>query len=361
MHVSRCSITLRMLSRKVHLTAHRRFKLTFEPSAPICCKQLSSSARLHMADMADEDMNESMEMSAQIWTAFQHMAPYLDKTLKLEQNAAPPKRPRKGEPAQQTHPKTMANNVNLALAMSQLAKLALKLDRDMQLMKKEDTYIFFFGNKGPDSCINLLMQKTETWAQEHQLQRQGQQKTPMLPLRLKLMQVVFNTLLTKLDQLATAKEGSDLKTRALQTLVLLPDGTCPYLEWDAQARQLKVSQRKPLTLKHLHQICTDMLEALSDVHLVMRFHSLPMTNNKEVTPWRLQLSMRADQPWQLMQLLCHSAIWLTMGGSLKMHSLQQSPLAHQLQKTLGLTQPTTKGQGKGKTKSKGQTAKKEEP
>lgn len=49
-----------------------------------------------MADMADEDMNESMEMSAQIWTAFQHMAPYLDKTLKLEQNAAPPKRPRKG-------------------------------------------------------------------------------------------------------------------------------------------------------------------------------------------------------------------------------------------------------------------------
>ena len=255
----------------------------------------------------------------------------------------------------------MANNVNLALAMSQLAKLALKLDRDTQLMKKEDTYIFFFGNKGQDSCINLLMQTTETWAQEHQQHRQGQQKTPMLPLRLKLMQVVFNTLLTKLDQLATAKEGSDLKTRALQTLVLLPDGTCPYLEWDAQARQLKVSQRKPLTLKHLHQICTDMLEALSDVHLVMRFHSLPMTNNKEVTPWRLQLSMRADQPWQLMQLLCHSAIWLTMGGSLKMHSLQQSPLAHQLQKTLGLTQPTTKGQGKGKTKSKGQTAKKEEP
>ena len=85
-----------MLSRKVHLTAHRRFKLIFEPSAQICCKQLSSSARLHMADMADEDMNESLEMSAQIWTAFQHMAPYLDKTLKLEQNAAPPKRPRKG-------------------------------------------------------------------------------------------------------------------------------------------------------------------------------------------------------------------------------------------------------------------------
>jgi hypothetical protein len=237
-----------------------------------------------MADMADEDMNESMEMSAQIWTAFQHMAPYMDKTLKLEQNDAPPKRPRKGEPVPQTHNKPMASNVNLALAMSQLAKLALKLDRDMQLMKKEDTYIFFFGNKGPDSCLSLLMQTTETWAKEHQTQLQGQQKMQMLPLRLKLMQVVFNTLLTKLDQLATAQEGSDLKTRALQTLVLLPDGTCPYLEWDTQAKQLKVSQRKPLTLKHLHQICTDMLEALSDVHLVMRFHALPMTNNRDVTP-----------------------------------------------------------------------------
>ena len=73
-----------------------------------------------------------------------------------------------------------------------------------------------------------------------------------------------------------------------------------------------------------------MLEALSDINLVTKFHSLPNSNNTETTTWKLQLSLRQDQPWQLMQMLSHSAIWLLMGGSLKPHSLVQSPVAHQL-------------------------------
>jgi hypothetical protein len=318
-----------------------------------------------MADMADEDMPETQEMSEQIWAAFQHVAPLIDQSLKLEQNKAAPKRPRRGELVKPDQHQGLPDKLNLAKAMSQLAQLALKLDRDMQLMKQEDTYIFFFSNKGPDSCLALLMQTTEMWAQNHQEQKQATSKAPMIPLRLKLMQVLFTTLLTKLDSLGAAKEGSEVMKAALSTLLLLPDGTCPFLEWDQGTKKLRVSQRKPLTLKHLHQLCTDMLEALSDVNLVRRFHALPTGPNQAVTPWKLQLSMRSDQPWQILQMLSHSAIWLMMGGSkmggsLKPHSQTQSPLAHQLQMTLGMTRGTSKGKGKGKSKTKTKPAAKEE-
>jgi hypothetical protein len=318
-----------------------------------------------MADMADEDMPETQEMSEQIWAVFQHVAPLIDQSLKLEQNKAAPKRPRRGELVKPDQHQGLPDKLNLAKAMSQLAQLALKLDRDMQLMKQEDTYIFFFSNKGPDSCLALLMQTTEMWAQNHQEQKQATSKAPMIPLRLKLMQVLFTTLLTKLDSLGAAKEGSEVMKAALSTLLLLPDGTCPFLEWDQGTKKLRVSQRKPLTLKHLHQLCTDMLEALSDVNLVRRFHALPTGPNQAVTPWKLQLSMRSDQPWQILQMLSHSAIWLMMGGSkmggsLKPHSQTQSPLAHQLQMTLGMTRGTSKGKGKGKSKTKTKPAAKEE-
>ena len=271
-------------------------------------------------------------------------------------NQAPKKEGHNQSDAAQALP----SKINLALAMTQLAKLALQLDREMQLMKKEDTFLFFFGNKGNDSCLHLLMQTTETWAKEHQAQKQANQVTTMIPLRLKLMQVLFTTLLKKLDQLGAAEPGSELLLMAQKNLVLLPDKTCPYLEWDHQNKRLRASQKRPLTLKHVHQLCNDMLEALSDINLVAKFHSLPISNNTETTTWKLQLSMRQDQPWQLMQMLSHSAIWLLMGGSLKPHSLVQSPVAHQLQHTLGMSNQG-KGRGKGKTKTKSKTAKREEP
>jgi hypothetical protein len=310
--------------------------------------------------MDDAEMPDQTEMTEQIWTAFQNMAPLIDRTLKLEPNKAATKRQKKEGHNQSDAAPALPSKIHLALAMTQLAKLALQLDREMQLMKKEDTFLFFFGNKGNDSCLHLLMQTTETWAKEHQAQKQANQVTTMIPLRLKLMQVLFTTLLKKLDQLGAAEPGSELLLMAQKNLVLLPDKTCPYLEWDHQNKRLRASQKRPLTLKHVHQLCNDMLEALSDINLVAKFHSLPISNNTETTTWKLQLSMRQDQPWQLMQMLSHSAIWLLMGGSLKPHSLVQSPVAHQLQHTLGMSNQG-KGRGKGKTKTKSKTAKREEP
>lgn len=360
LHVNKCT-TFSCLKR--HLTlllpGFKPHMPICELSVPICCKQPSFLERRLMAHMADADMPESTEMTEQIWAAFQNMAPLIDKTLRLEPNKAAPKRQKKEGHSQSDAALALPPKINLALAMTQLAKLALQLDRDMQLMKKEDTFLFFFGNKGKDSCIHLLMQTTETWAQEHQQQQQAAQPAAMIPLRLKLMQVLFTTLLKKVDQLGAAPQGSELQLMAQQNLVLLPDMTCPYLEWDHQNKRLRASQKRPLTLKHVHQLCSDMLESLSDLHLVQKFHSLPSTNNHETTTWKLQLSLRHDQPWQQMQMLSHLSIWLLMGGTLKPHSLTQSPVAHQLQSTLGLT-PQGKGRGKGKAKTKTKMAKRDD-
>ncbi|CAL1159315.1 unnamed protein product, partial [Cladocopium goreaui] len=301
--------------------------------------------------MADMDMPEAEEVSQQVWTAFQAIAPLMtDKTLILEPNAAP-KRQRKGDSTPQPpgHAKPTQGNgkVDLAQAMTLMAKLALRLDRDLQQLKREDTFIYFFGHKGPNSSLQTLLEATKTWAENFQAPQPAQ---PVQPLRQHLMQILFNTLLTRLTQLGESERGSEIQETAIRNQILLPDGQCPYLEWDAAQKQLKISQRRPLTLKHLHQLCTDMIEHLADVNLVSAFHALPSTN-KEVTAWKLQISLRADTPWQILQTMSNSAVWHLMGTALKPHGQKQSPLAMNLQQALGMHKPP-KGKGKGKGKHK---------
>lgn len=219
--------------------------------------------------MADMDMPEAEEVSQQVWAAFQAIAPLMtDKTLILEPNAAP-KRQRKGDSTPQPpgHAKPTQGNgkVDLAQAMTLMAKLALRLDRDLQQLKREDTFIYFFGHKGPNSSLQTLLEATKTWAENFQAPQPAQ---PVQPLRQHLMQILFNTLLTRLTKLGESERGSEIQETAIRNQILLPDGQCPYLEWDAAQKQLKISQRRPLTLKHLHQLCTDMIEHLADVNLV---------------------------------------------------------------------------------------------
>lgn len=275
----------------------------------------------------------------------------LDHSLKLSQNA-PPKRPRKGAPNQDARQMTQAqpDKGQLVQTLSLLTKLTLKLDREMQTMKREDTFIFFFANKGKEGSLQTLVQATEAWATKHQENLKAETPTQVMPLRQHLMQVLFNNLLTRVEQLGNAVEGSDILTAAQHNLVLLQDKTCPYLEWSQTKKELIVSRRKPISLKRVHQLCTDILEALANTGMVVKFHALPSGTKQDVSPWRLQVSLRQDTPWQMLQELCNSGIWLLMGTSLECHSLTQSPLAHQLQQSLNPGKGMMKGRGKGKNK-----------
>ena len=136
---------------------------------------------------------------------------------------------------------------NLTQALLLMAKLTLQMDREMQQMRREDTYIFFFSSKGPG--LENLMQATEKWVQTQQ-----NSPTILIPLRQSLLQSLLNLLLTHLTQLGEAQDGSDLQKQAMESQIILPDKTCPYLEWDHSSQRLKVSQKKPLTFQRLHQI-----------------------------------------------------------------------------------------------------------
>lgn len=311
--------------------------------------------------MADTTMEAHDEAASQVWQTFQALSPLLDHTLRLSQNA-PPKRQRKEglTNRERGHDLDAPEKLQLTQAIMLLTKLTLRMDKELQALKKEDTFLFFFASKGKESSLHNLVQETDQWVQKHQ---EAQQQSPpgrVMPLRQHLMQYLFNQLLTRIEQLGNAKEGSDIRKAAQSTLVLLPDGTCPYVQWDHQKKSLVVSQRKPLTLKHLHQLCTDLLEALANVNLVTKFHALQTGAQKEVSTWKLQVSLRLDEPWQMLNELCSSAIWMLLGTSLRAHSLTQSPLAQQLQKTVLPSKGAPKGKGKGKNKMH-QPTKQEEP
>lgn len=333
----------------------QRLRPILELSAPAFCRLRFSWPKLHMADT---EMGAFGEAGEQILAAFQHLTPMLDSSLKLTQNAHP-KRQRKGNqpPGNQEQPDHVMETkgkINLASAMTLMAKLAIQLDREMQLLKKEDTYIFFFANKENEGSLPLLVKATETWVQEAQALKEKPQTQQLPPLRQRLALVLFQTLQTRINQLGEAPDNSDIKKAAIHNKVLLPDQTCPYLEWSHEQKALQVSQKKPLTLKRVLFLCNDMLEALQDPNIVVRFHALPSTPSSVACPWKMQVSLRADQPWQALQEMSHLAIWLLVGCNLKQHSLHQSSLAFNLQRTLQLPSHT---QGKGKGKSKGKSQK----
>ena len=101
----------------------------------------------------------------------------------------------------------------------------------------------------------------------------------------------------------------------------------------------------------MHQHCTELLDMFRDPAIILRFHALPTKPESVVSPWRLQVSLRADRPWELLQALCQSSVWTLMATSLKQHSRFQSPLALKLEESLGLK--TMKGTGKGSKRPQG--------
>ena len=82
--------------------------------------------------------------------------------------------------------------------------------------------------------------------------------------------------------------------------------------------------------------------------LVQRFHALTQNEEAQIVPWKLQLNVRHDAPWDLLQELTYSAIWVLLGTNLKGHNQQMSGLAVHLQNLLRPSQDKGKGKGKGK-------------
>ena len=102
----------------------------------------------------------------------------------------------------------------------------------------------------------------------------------------------------------------------------------------------------------MSQHLEELIEMCRDPQLILRFHALkPHTNQAlQIIPWRLQLNLRSDRPYDLFFQLAHNAIWMIMGASMKPHTQGQTGLATALEKLVFPTKQATKGAGKGKSK-----------
>ena len=289
------------------------------------------------------------DASDQIMASFRRMMPHFqveDKTLNLAPNPALPKRQRRDQEtkSKQGPGKPVRENQGSPdPALLLMAKMLLKLDQEIQLQRREDTFIFFFSSQDQDSGIHCLVSAAEKWkAQDQQEPRPAHRP----PLRQALIQALLSELLTRLTKLCESDPKSEMIAQAKQANILLPDLTCPFLEWDASSQALRVSSRTPLSLKKMIQNTQELVEMFTDPSLVQAFYSLPKTGN--TTPWRLQMSIRADHQYQLMKSLAGSGIWMLLAASLKAHTLTQSALAQQLAQSMDMPHQRSKGKGKGK-------------
>ena len=54
------------------------------------------------------------------------------------------------------------------------------------------------------------------------------------------------------------------------------------------------------------QFCTELQDMFRNLTLVQKFHALPTNPKTSITPWRLQMSAREDQPYNFMAHLAHN-------------------------------------------------------
>ena len=299
----------------------------------------------------DQDMTDQLDATGQVLAIFKQMAPMWDHSLQLSENPGLQKRQRKDAGVKAA--KHQQPSPDLAKAMTLMARLVIRQDQEIQASRREDTFLLFFDNKEKTAALPLLVQAASAW---HQQMQQNPDQKPQMPLRQHLLQTLMRELLTRLTKLGEADANSDLRKVALQNQVLLPNLTCPYLEWDPVKKALKISSKQPLSLQRVVANVQEFLEMCTQTDLILRFHSLP--SQATVTPWKLQLSIRADREYELMKTFCQSSIWTLMGVTVKSHNHHQSGLATQLAATLGLNQ--TKGKNKGHGKGKSTTSPKTE-
>eukprot|EP00435_Cladocopium_sp_Y103_P017226 s3371_g4.t1 len=294
--------------------------------------------------MAEDLDMQHFEASGQILEIFRDLAPVLkDCSLKLEENPGLPKRQRRDGASQAKQ--TQLLQTNLANTLMLIGRLLIRQDMELQSIRREDSFVFFFDTRESTGGLHLMVQEAAVW------HAQAQEKKPLMPLRQKLLQLLLGELLTRMEQLGQADPSSQLKQKAISRQLLLPDMTCPYLEWNQAKQCLQPSERKPGTLVKMVANVKEFMDMCAQPSLIQKFHALPTKNH--IAPWRLQLSLRADREHELMMALAQSSIWILLGVTVKAHSLQKSPLALQLADSLGLNQKgkNSKGSGKGKTKT----------
>ena len=110
-------------------------------------------------------------------------------------------------------------------------------------------------------------------------------------------------------------------------------------------------------MKRLLKELQHLVELLQDDTQVMRFHSLK--THAQVVPWFLQLTIRDDSVWRILDDLTQNTVWSLLGVSLKTHTQSLSKPAQILNQLTTPGKGHSQGKGMGKNNLKGKTAKRQ--
>lgn len=291
-----------------------------------------------------------VQAQQQVLDTFQSLTHLLDGTLKLSPNPKDSKRQRKEDQSARglVQGGRDATSEKLLAVLQLVARLALKHDQELNNLRRMDQFIIF-SSREPSGALQLLLNATTTWKQNME---QSPSKHTMLPLRQHLVLELLKGLQQRVGQLLECQETDEIFVTSLKKGIILQDRSFPFLRWDMDQKQLVLDKKSPISGKKMYQHLGEMQDMCLDQTLIQRFHALKPPTNTDlmIIPWRLQLHLRSDRPYELMLQLAHNAIWMPMAAQMKPHNQAQSGLALALQKQLHPGKGKTKGTGKGKSK-----------
>lgn len=182
----------------------------------------------------------------------------------------------------------------LAQSVRLLTQLVLRHDHDLNLLKTQDSWMFFMG-ASEKGLLPLMMQISQEWKKKMDQQKLQFDRT-LMPLRVTLTKLVFTELLQRFTKVLQSGRSSELVKTLMAQEVLLIDHSWPYLRWDATQKKLTVNgHMKSLTMDNIKTILEGVLEHLRTPDSVVRFHALPIQENTKMTPWKFQVPLQNDE------------------------------------------------------------------
>ena len=299
-----------------------------------------------------EDRDQDPSQIQQMWGVLKTLASTKDEPDDSQPQSKRQKaehRPTKGKGKGKNRrtPQQSSQTDDLRQIVQTLARLSLRHEDALRGLAMEQDYMLFLS-LGPGSIMFKMMQATEEW---HLTEPQDR----TMPLRIKVLRVMLEELLTRVRKLQTARQEDDLVQTLLKFHYLTPGENSnelrfSFLQWNPTQKALEIdTNRTALTMPYVANQITKILTLLQQQALIIRFGALrpnaqiqqnmnkEQTSTPQVIPWRLSLalshrhSMEMHSVWQEMT---HSGAWQLILGRMRQANLQRTPLASHLGRLL---------------------------
>ncbi|CAL1131358.1 unnamed protein product, partial [Cladocopium goreaui] len=275
------------------------------------CNQIFNLPLLGDPTLAEQHSRQTLVLAhfqqcketQELMATFSAMAPLLAQhNQKQKEDERGPKkaktqhRPPQEEPAQA-----------LPQVVMQMAKLLIRLDADQNLLRKQDSFVFYMQME-PESVIHVLTARAKAW--HHEMSQETPMKTQeWKPLRVTLMHHLAMTLQQRLQKLYACQPTDALFQKAMEHHLLNAKGEFFFQRWDPTSRKLTQTDQAPIPMDRMRRYMDQLVETTQEAGNILKFHSLKASGEQAVTPWLLQISLRCDDLQVLLETLSGNKVW----------------------------------------------------